>query len=130
VATAGARERSIPLVVIVVVDGAVYVAERVPGREAFCCALGKFVAEMAVHIDEKGGHLEGQQGVGVDGHDEDADVGDARLQHCCAAVSAFDARHSRGQTRGTDRPPGGERRRRRRAWGQWTSGEPCGRCGT
>ena len=62
---------------IMMMASAVDVAKGVPNRIHRCPVIGKFVAEVAVYIDEKRSGLEGQQSVGVDGHDEDADVGDA-----------------------------------------------------
>jgi len=38
------------------------------------------VPEVSVYVYEEGSHLEGEEGVGVDGQGEDADVGDAGLE--------------------------------------------------
>ena len=70
-----------PLVVIVMMAGAVDVTERVPHRIFRSSVVGKFVAEMTVDVDEEGGGLKGEEGVGVEGHGEDAYVSNAGFQY-------------------------------------------------
>lgn len=61
--------------------GAVEVPERIPHRIIRGSVVGKFVAEVPVHVDEEGGGLEGEEGIGVQGHGEDAHVSDTSLQY-------------------------------------------------
>ena len=61
--------------------GAVEVPERIPHRIIRGSVVGKFVAEVPVHVDEEGGGLKGEEGVGVEGHGEDAYVSNAGFQY-------------------------------------------------
>jgi hypothetical protein len=48
------------LMVVMMLAGVVDVTKRIPNCVRGRSMVGKLVAEMAVHIDQKGGHLEGE----------------------------------------------------------------------